>query len=198
MNISLYRGIAFGFLILLVVILFGMVGHYKSKMKEAQQGRDAAIADYHNATKSYINAEGDKVMISKAFELSKAEWKKAMESNDLKWAKKFRDSKNAQSAQSFEVSFEPESIKHDTVYVPCKDSIKAFHYRYKDEWNDIYAMVLDTPKFNQRDKYYMLITPSRPKRWFIRFLWSRREFSGQVTNSNRLIKVDSVQTIVVK
>jgi hypothetical protein len=198
MNLSLYRGIFIGFLITAIVILFGLVGHYKSKMEEAMAGRDAAIADYHNVTKKYINAQGDVVSISKAFELSRAEFKKAIESNDLNWVKKFTNYKRAQSAQSFEVSFEPD-IKHDTVKIPCKgDSIKAFKYSFKDRYNDIEATVIDTPKIEIRDKYYVVITKNRPKNWFIKLQWSRWEFNGEVTNLNRLIKVDSVQTIVVK
>jgi hypothetical protein len=137
--------------------------------------------------------------MSRAISLDRANFKKALESNDLAWMKKFRNHERAQSASTFDSFFAPEDkIVRDTIYVPCQDSIRAFKYLYKDSYNHIEATVLDTPKVEIRDRYYVVVTRARPKRWFLKLQWSRWEFTGQVTNLNRLIKVDSVNTILVK
>jgi hypothetical protein len=186
-------------LILALLSAGGYIQHLRTKLHNTEQGRDAAIRDYKNVTTKYVNSQGDIVNQSKAFELSRNEFKKALESNDLKWIKKFSDYKRTQSASSFTTIFAPEDkVIRDTVYIPCQDSIKAFKYHYKDFYNDIEAMVLDTPKISIRDKYYVIVTRNRPKNWFIKLQWSRWEFQGQVTNLNRLIKTDSVTTILVK
>ena len=190
--------IVLSILILALLSAGGYIKHLRAKLHNTEQGRDAAISDYRNVTTKYVNAQGDIVSQSKAFELSRNEFKKALESNDLKWIKKFNDYKRAQSAQSFTTVLTTDRIIRDTLFIPCKDSIKAFRYHYKDFYNDIEATVIDTPKISIRDKYYVIVTRNRPRNWFIKFQWSRFEFHGQVTNLNRLIKTDSVQTILVK
>ena len=187
--------------VLLAVIWFlfqwGTAQH--SRAVEAEIGRDAAIKDFKNISTKYINAEGDVVTMSRAISLDRANFKKALEGNDLAWIKKFKGYKNTQSASTFDSFFAPEDkIVRDTIYVPCQDSIRAWKYKYIDSYNHIEATVLDTPKIIIRDRYYVVVTRSRPKRWFLKLQWSRWEFTGQVTNLNRLIKVDSINTILVK
>lgn len=191
--------VAIAVLLALLAFFFNAYRKERTARKEAENARDAANKDYRNATTKYINAQGDIVAITKAIELNRANFKKALESNDLAWLKKFKNYKNTQSASSFDSFFAPENkIVVDTVYLPCKDSIKAWKYHYKDAYNLIKATVLDTPKIEIRDRYYVIVTRNRPKNWFIKFQWSKWYFNGQVTNLNRLIKVDSVSTILVK
>jgi hypothetical protein len=193
------RIIVLAVLISLLSGAFTYIGFQHKRIKETEAGRDAAIAQYQNVVKAYTNAQGEIVTLSKATELSQREYKKALESKELQWLKKFRDYKRAVSASSFTTLFAPEDlIQRDTVYIACKDSVQAWKYEYVDEWNTIKATVLDTPVFDQRDKYYFVVTPSRPKRWFIKFQWSKWDFNGQIVNSNKLIKADSIQTILVK
>lgn len=192
-------------LVLIVIILallaffFNAYRSERTGRKEAETRADAAQNDFKTVSTKYINAHGDVVTMSRAISLDRANFKKALESNDLAWIKKFKNHKNTQSASTFDSFFAPEDkIVRDTVYIPCKDSIRAFKYLYKDSYNHIEATVLDTPKVEIRDRYYVIVTRARPKNWFINFQWSRFEFTGQVTNLNRLIKVDSVNTILVK
>ena len=184
-------------LILALLSAGGYIQHLRTKLHDTEKGRDAAISDYQSVTTKYINAQGDIVKQSKAFELSRNEFKKAIENKDLEWAKKFNNYKNIQAAQSFTTTVTVEKIKRDTVYLLC-DSIQAIDYHYKDAYNEIKARVIGKPVFNIRDRYYVVVTKNRPKNWFIKFQWSRWEFNGQVTNLNKLIQVDSVQTIFVK
>lgn len=184
--------------ILLILISSGLAKHYHAKLKEAERGRDAAISDYKNVTVKYVNAQGDIVSQTKAFELSKNEYKKALENKDLQWGKKFKDFKNTQAAQSFTTTIEVEKIKRDTIRIACKDSIKAINFHYKDQFNNIQATVIGKPIFEIHDSYYAVITKNRPKNWFIKLQWSRWEFKGQITNRNKLVKVDSLQTFVIR
>jgi hypothetical protein len=190
--------LAIAVLLAVIWFLFQWGTTQKNRAVQAEIGRDAAIKDFRNISTKYVNAQGDVVTMSRAISLDRANFKKALESNDLAWIKKFKNYKNTQSASSFDSFFAPEDkIVRDTVYIPCKDSIRAFKYLYKDSYNHIEATVLDSPKIEIRDRYYLLVTRNRPKNWFIKFQWSRWEFTGQVTNLNRLIKVDSVNTILV-
>jgi hypothetical protein len=189
---------AIGILLALVALFFNAYQSERNGRIQAEKGRDAAINDFRTTSRKYVNAMGDIVTISEAMVLDKANFKKALEGNDLKWIKKFNDYKRTQSAQSFTTVLTTDRIIRDTLFIPCKDSIKAFRYHYKDFYNDIEATVIDTPKISIRDKYYVIVTRNRPRNWFIKFQWSRFEFHGQVTNLNRLIKTDSVQTILVK
>jgi hypothetical protein len=166
---------------------------------EAEKRADAAQNDFKTVSAKYVNAQGDVVTMSRAISLDRANFKKALEGNDLAWIKKFRNHERTQSASTFDSFFAPEDkIVRDTIYVPCQDSIRAWKYKYIDSYNHIEATVLDTPKVEIRDRYYVVVTRARPKLWFLKLQWSRWEFTGQVTNLNRLIKVDSVNTILVK
>jgi hypothetical protein len=187
--------------VLLAVIWFLLQWGNSQRVQkiEAEKRADAAQNDFKTVSAKYVNAQGDVVTMSRAISLDRANFKKALESNDLAWMKKFRNHERAQSASTFDSFFAPEDkIVRDTIYVPCQDSIRAFKYLYKDSYNHIEATVLDTPKVEIRDRYYVVVTRARPKRWFLKLQWSRWEFTGQVTNLNRLIKVDSVNTILVK
>jgi hypothetical protein len=182
-----------------VWFLFQWGNSERTGRKEAENRADAAQNDFKTISTKYINAQGDVVTMSRAISLDRANFKKALEGNDLAWIKKFKNHKNTQSASTFDSFFAPEDkIVRDTIYVPCKDSIVAWKYKYIDPYNHIEATVLDTPKVEIRDRYYVIVTRARPKHWFIKFQWSKWEFTGQVTNLNRLIKVDSVNTILVK
>jgi hypothetical protein len=190
---------AIGVLLAFVWFLFQWGNSQRVQKIEAEKRADAAQNDFKTISTKYVNAEGDLVTMSRAISLNRANFKKALESNDLAWIKKFKGYKNTQSASTFDSFFAPEDkIVRDTIYVPCQDSIQAFKYLYKDLYNHIEATVLDTPKVEIRDRYYVIVTRSRPKRWFLKLQWSRWEFTGQVTNLNRLIKVDSINTILVK
>jgi len=113
--------IVLSILILALLSAGGYIKHLRAKLHNTEQGRDAAISDYRNVTTKYVNAQGDIVSQSKAFELSRNEFKKALESNDLKWIKKFNDYKRTQSAQSFTTVLTTDRIIRDTLFIPCKD-----------------------------------------------------------------------------
>ncbi len=175
----------------------------RRRANDAEQGRDAAIhisnglsAEIHK----YRNKQGDTVLSVKSVVIPKSQVKSLLGQNKLGWLKKFDGltSSNLVSGESFTIQAETASIPKDTVYLPCKDSIAASRYDYHDEWNDIHAVVIGKPIFEIKDKYYAVLEMKRPKHWFIKFQWRKREPILEITNSNKRIKIDSVVSIIVK
>ncbi len=171
-----------------------------TRAKEAEHGRDIAVKGLQFANKMYVNKDGDRVLQIKAYELDLANLKALSKSNDLQWLKKFEGlkTKNLQSAQAFDVSLNVTRIHRDTIFRPCKDSIKAIHFRVKDQWNDIDIKAIDTPRVIIKDRIYAVVFVTRPKGWFWKLQWGRWETKGEATNSNKLVRVDSSLLIVQK
>jgi len=185
-------------LILLIAIFFKMWLSERSVRKEAERARDAANKDYQELNIKYVGAQGDLITKTKTIQLNESNFKKALEANELKWVNKFNKTKDVASAITFSTGLKTETIKYDTVYIPCKkDSLTVFLYTYKDAWNDIRAMVTEVPTLEQRDMIYILDKRERPKGWFLRFQWRKRVGYLEVTNSNPLISIDSVAHIRV-
>jgi hypothetical protein len=185
------------FLILLIAIFFKMWMSERSVRKEAERARDAANKDYQELNIKYVGAQGDLITKTKTIQLNESNFKKAFEANELKWVNKFNKTKDVASAITFSTGLKTETIKYDTVYIPCKDSLTVFLYTYKDAWNDIRAMVTELPTLEQRDRIYIVDKRERPKGWFWRFQWRKRVGYLEVTNSNTLISIDSVAHIRV-
>jgi len=185
------------FLILLIAIFFKMWMSERSVRKEAERARDAANKDYQELNIKYVGAQGDLITKTKTIQLNESNFKKALEANELKWVNKFNKTKDVASAITFSTGLKTETIKYDTVYIPCKDSLTVFLYTYKDAWNDIRAMVTELPTLEQRDRIYIVDKRERPKGWFWRFQWRKRVGYLEVTNSNPLIRIDSVAHIRV-
>ena len=195
MNLSFYRNIFFGLLITAVAILFPLWRAAKEEAKENGIARDAANKNYESIAVNYINDKEQLVTVVEAYKLSKENTQKALEENKRlnNVIKQFYvNPKNVESANTFSLEFQKQLIKHDTVYIPCKDSLKVMKYTYRDQWNDIKAMAIDTPKLNIRDRIYAIETRTRPKRWFWKLQWSRWQSNFEITKSNKLIKIDSV------
>ena len=202
-----YKAIAFGILAIAVVYLYFRATAEHTRAVEAEKGRDAAIAlsnGWQSTSVTYANKLGDQVTRTTALELDKVNVTKLANSRELYWLQKFEGLKknngNLQSAETFEISLETEKVHSEEIKIPCppKDTIMAFKYAYKDAWNDIRATVLDTPKLEIRDRYYAVIELKRPKGWLWKFQWSKRDAVSEITNSNKLIKIDSVAVITVK
>lgn len=219
-NWKLYKGIFVAVLIVAVAILFLLWRKAETKAKENANGRDVAVAMMGESVSReifYRNKLGDTVARAKAYELNISNLRALAKSNDLQWLKKFeglrKDLKNLKSAQSFDLSFDAGEIKSTPISLDSLfgkgeltlDTTKTYphllgearHFQIKDAWNDIDAIVLGEPKLEIRDRLYAVIYSKRPKAWFWKLQWSKREFWAECSNSNKLIKIDSISTIVV-
>ena len=205
-----YKLVAFVLLVILVIILWLRGEKAIHRAEEAEIGRDVAIKISNGLTAlshKYKNKQGDTVTVTPVIGVPQSQVEALLKAKDLQWLKKFeglkKDGSNLQSATSFETEFEGVMVPEKIKYLPCKDSVKAFAFDLHDGWNDIYALVVDTPKFEIRDKYYAIIEMKRTKRWFWRglihgFTWGHEwEPISELTNSNKLIKIDSVSVLVV-
>lgn len=204
---SNYKLIAFVVLIILVILLYVRGQSEKNRADQAERGRDAAIImsnGWKKMSTVYKNKLGDEVIKTLALEVNNINLAALRKSDKLAWlnSDKFNGLKknlsNLQSAESFTTEFEAKDVPEKIKYLPCKDSVKAFSFDLKDEWNDIHAVCLDTPKIEIRDKYYGVIELHRPKGWFWKFQWRKWEPVSEITNSNKLIKIDSVAVFVVR
>lgn len=200
-----WKPLTYVILILAIVILFMLLKSETQRANEAEQGRDAAIHisnQLSTENHQYRNKQGDTVTVSKAEVIPKSQMEALLKQKDLSWLKKLEGIKqngsNLQSAETFSTEFKEERVPERIVYLPCKDSVKAFSYDFHDKWNDIHALVLDTPKIEIKDRYYVAIELKRPKHWFLKLQWGKREPILEITNSNNLINIDSLTVIVIK
>jgi len=199
-----YKLVAFVVLVILVIILWFRGEKAIHRAEEAEIGRDVAIEMSNKSTshsEKYKNKQGDTVTVTQVIGVPQSQVDALLKANNLQWLKKFeglkKDGSNLQSATSFETDFKGVMVPETVKYLPCKDSVKAFAFDLHDGWNDIHALVVDTPKFEIRDKYYAIIEMKRPKHWFWKFQWSKWEPISELTNSNKLIKIDSISVLVV-
>jgi hypothetical protein len=204
----IWKWLAIGIAIILFTSAIAAAKYYKDQAEQNTIGRDEAIRIANHAeqeTSIYRNKLGDTVRITKAAELNLSNFKALAETKELGWINKFenlkKDYRNLSSAGTIGSHLDGSSIKNDTVSVPCDSSgmMRAFHYRLKDEWNDIEALVIDTPRLDIRDKtYYVLEWQRSHKFLFKNWRFGHKEWQQEVTNSNHLIKIDSQSVFVIR
>lgn len=198
-----WKLISLATLVITIVVLFLMLKSETHRANEAEHGRDAAVKlskSWQQMTVVYKNKVGDLIHRTQVIELDAKNAKAVADSRELEWLKKFEgmNASKLQSANTFETSFISEEVPKKEIKIPCKDTLKAFSFDFKDQWNDIHAVVIDTPKLVIRDRYYGVIYLKRPKGWFWKFQWGKWTPVSEITNSNHLIKIDSIAVIQVK
>jgi hypothetical protein len=203
-DIRVWIAYAFFCISLLLFVFFIKWKKEKQLRIESESGRSAAVEMLGTTTQQvsfYKNKLGDTIAMAKAYDLNVANLKELAKTNNLQWLKKFEGLKknlsNAKTAQSLDITFDATNVANDTIYVNCKDSLKVNHFNIKDQWTNIDAMVVGTPVIDVKDRLYAVIYSKRPKKWFIKLKWFKREFWAEATNSNPLIRIDSISTIIV-
>lgn len=148
----------------------------------------------------YKNSNGILINKTELLELTLSNTQKLADTERLRYLKEFdklkKDLRNLQNAGSFEWMLVEDSIPFTEVVIPCKDSIKLFHYNLLDEFNHISAMVLDTPKVEIRVPFYTTLLWERRHK----FLWWRvgkKEYSVESYTPNKLVKVTKQELISV-
>lgn len=203
---NIYKWLAYAVVAMLIVALLGAVGFYKDKATQNAIGRDEAIriaTGRAQETEVYRNKLGDTVRITRAAEVNLENFRALQKTKELEWMNKFerlrKSQKNVNAAGSIGSHFNSGAIEHDTVYVPCDTTgmVRAFKYHYQDAFNNIQATVLDTPRLDIRDKLYWVMEWERAHKFlFVR--WGKKEWFQEVTNSNKLIKIDSQSVFVIR
>lgn len=169
----------------------------------AENDRASAIEFANNAeqkTEMYSNAYNNQIARTKVVEMS-LENVKALRNNErLKFLNQFeglkKDLKNLEEFIKTEININEDSIPSKIVYVTCKDSIKIFQYSLVDEFNNIHALVIDTPQFDIRVPIYSTVYWRRKRK----FMWWRlgpKQWFIESFSPNKLVEIDKQELIKV-
>jgi hypothetical protein len=188
-----------------LVILLAAIGiqtvrasRYKIKATLAENERDQAVVfatDTKKEVEVYRNKVGMVVTKSEQLELSLANVERLRDTERLQFLKQFdklkKDLRNLEAAGSFDWLVEEDSIPMVESFVPCPDSIRVFTYRLKDQYNDIEAKVIDTPRFDIRVPINYIDYWER--KWFL----GRKKWYRETTSPNKLIRLEAQESFVV-
>ena len=191
--------------IAILVILLAAIGiqtvrasRYKIKATLAENERDQAVVfanDNKKEAEIYLNKVGVLVTKTEQLELSVANAVRLRDTERLQFLKQFdklkKDLRNLEAAGSFDWLVEEDSIQMVESFVPCPDSIKVFTYRLKDQYNDIEAKVIDTPRFDIRVPINYIDYWER--KWFL----GKKKWYRETTSPNKLIRLVAQESFVV-
>ena len=189
----------------ILVILLAAIGiqtvrasRYKIKATLAENERDQAVVfatDTKKEVEVYRNKVGVVVTKSEQLELSLANVERLRDTERLQFLKQFdklkKDLRNLEAAGTFDWLVEEDSIPMVETFEPCPDSIKVFTYRLKDQYNDIEAKVIDTPRFDIRVPINYIDYWER--KWFL----GKKKWYRETTSPNKLIRLEAQESFVV-
>lgn len=191
-----YVVIAFVVLLALLSIQTFRAERLKDKMEIAERDRDQAITFAANEKKlveSYRNKLGNVVIRVEELNLSLANAVKLRETERLKFLDNFnklkKDLRNLENAGSFDWLVVEDSIPVTSEVLPCPDSLRVWTYRLKDEWNDIEAKVIDTPRLKINVPVYYADYWDR--KWFL----GRKHYYRETTSPNKLVSIQAQESI---
>lgn len=198
---KLIKWIALALLVLSVISLGYAVAYYKNESKQNAIGRDEAIRianQKEQESTRYKNQFNQQVVRTKVTEMNLKNFQALSKANELDWLDKFdnlnKKYKNLLAAGSVGSRLDFSDVKRDTILIPC-DSLgytRAFKYQLIDKWNYIEAFVIDTPRLEIRDKiYWTLEWRKKHKFIFKKWRFGEKEWFHEVTNENKLIKLDT-------
>lgn len=194
--------------VLAIIVYAGFITHQwdverKQRIENAKE-RDEAVKFATNekeAKVEYINKYRETVVKVRSTEISRDNFRRLRETERLKFLGHIEDLKknlaNLGAAQAFDLSFFGDSIPMTPVMVDTGDSLKVFKYEYKDLYNDIFAMVLDTPRIKIRVPVRSALLWER-KNKFLWFRVGKKIWYQEAYSPNKLIKIDSVSVYSVR
>jgi len=175
-----------------------MISKFKIRATLAENERDQAVVfatDTKKEVEIYRNKVGVVVTKSEQLELSLANVERLRETDRLQFLKQFdklkKDLRNLEAAGTFDWLVEEDSIPMVESFVPCPDSIRVFTYRLKDQYNDIEAKVIDTPRFDIRVPINYIDYWER--KWFL----GKKKWYRETTSPNKLIRLEAQESFVV-
>lgn len=196
--------------VVVILIINGVLaGYFREKMISAENERDEAVVvatDQMGKTVHYINLYNQEVAKSQALEISEGNWKRLKETDGLKFLKQIgglrKDYKNLEEAASFGVGFNLGMVEITPFEVTQEDGIigiskcpPLFKWEYKDAYNDLYAIVTDTPKLDIRVPIETALYWERKHR-FLGIRFGKKEWTREATSPNKLVKIDSLTVFI--
>jgi len=165
------------------------------EMHEAVAGRKMSInfAEGKNMeTARYVNDYNNEISRTKSVEISLANIQALRNTERLAHLKQFEGLKkklnNLMESISIDAEIDEDSIPVVIRYVPCKDSVRVFHYHLVDEFNTISAMVVDTPKFEIKVPLRSAVFWQR-KRKILWWRMGKKEYSIESWSPNKLVEI---------
>lgn len=192
-------------LIIAVLILIGLWWTERSARIEATKQTKEAVRIANHKTEEttfYKNKlSGMEVAVVKQMEISQSNVKSLIETQELKFIKQFdglrKDYKNLLTAGQFHGHVDTGGIPMTPVDGMICDSV--FLYKYKDEYNDIEAMVIQKPKIEIKVVIDDVITWERKNKFiFKKWRWGEKIYSRQIVSPNKLIKIDSASSFTIR
>jgi hypothetical protein len=175
-----------------------MISKFKIRATLAENERDQAVVfatDTKKEVEVYRNKVGMVVTKSEQLELSLANVERLRDTERLQFLKQFdklkKDLRNLEAAGSFDWLVEEDSIPMVETFEPCPDSIKVFTFKLKDQYNDIEAKVIDTPRFDIRVPINYIDYWER--KWFL----GKKKWYRETTSPNKLIRLEAQESFVV-
>lgn len=184
-------------LAIILLVIFSIIQTQRALHFQEESERNAAdlkvvtglVNGKEEQTKFYVNQFQEQVGKTKKMELSKQTLEALMKSKEAEWIKKFdAKPKQIESATHTEVSIDGENI----LLIPMEDTIvyrKTFLWKIKDEYNDILARVVDTPRLRINIPLYELEIWQRKK--FLGLRIGKKEWYKEITSPNKLVKLNS-------
>lgn len=207
--------VRFGLIVIGLLILFGgvqscRVTALKKEAHRTQTDLNASLSLMNESAgiiKTYKNKLGEAIAKGSVYEMTISTLNATVRNNkQLEFVKHIPDvkKKNLEVAQSFDASFLDESVRLIPVEIPCPDGDStarrvlkhAYRWEIKDEYNDIAAIVLDTPRFNVRVPIRSVILWERKR--FLGFKIGKKQWFQEAFSPNRLIRIDSQLVIRVQ
>lgn len=198
-----------------LLIIFGgvqrcTIQNMKSAVKTAENDMKASLAIADAADRRTVeiqNKYGESIAKNVVYEISTTNLRSLLEkSRALQFVKHIPDAgkKNIEMIQTFDASFLDESVKIVPIEIPCPDDdstarrvlMKAYQWQIKDEYNDISAIVLDTPRVHINVPIKSVILWQRKKWLGLRI--GHKEWFQEAYSPNRLIKIDSQLVVRVQ
>lgn len=176
---------------------------FKIKANIAENERDQVVTitnELQSEIAKYKNENGNTINQVRTLQLTLDNLERLKESERLKFLKQFanlkKDLRNLESAGSFEWLIDEDSVPSVAQYIPCKDSLKVFHYNLVDEFNNIDAMVLDSPRIEIRVPFYTSVYWQRRKVLWMRL--GKKEYFMESYSPNQLVNITKQELIRVE
>lgn len=182
---------AFVLLLIYAGIQTERASRFKIGKQLAENERDQAISfatEEKRQVESFRNRNGNLTQRLQEMTLSLANVSKLRDTDRLKFLNENdrlkKDLRNLKNAGKIEVTLDIDSIPFTPEFIPCNDSLKAFRFYHKDEFNLIDALVIDTPVFKFRAPVFT--TDYWDRKWFL----GKKKYWREVTSPNKLVDIE--------
>jgi len=196
----------------ILLLLYAIFQTYRAeRLKEekeyAETERDQALTfatSNKKVTDYYISRANELVAVTETQELSEDNLKALINTQELSWIKKFdrldKKYKQLGSAHSFDFTMEGEGIPIVPVNIDTiSKAPKFFKWELKDQYNNISAIVLDTPVFHVNVPVYTIMEWERKHHFiFKKWRYGKKEWFQQTFSPNKLVKLDSQSVFTIK